>query len=114
MVFKFSKKEVAELKNIMETAEPGSLVSYKELLKDSNLMKFRIVPMDGSLEVIINEDYSVEYLQTYGRYVGLLSSQAKALIETVRLLTMETDYVTSKYTKSEPEKDEDTDLTWLN
>lgn len=101
MVIKFSKQEIAELQNVMENAEQGSVEELQSLVKDTNLVKFRLHPIEKSLEVIINEDYMVDFLQVYGRFVPLFVSQTKALFETIKLFNEEAETIVNKYLEQE-------------
>ena len=97
MVINFSKQEAIELQNIMESVEPGSVETFKESIKDNKLVQIRINPILGTLEITVNNDYSVEFLQAYARFVGVLVSQAKALIATIELFTAESQIIVEKY-----------------
>lgn len=97
MIIKLSKEEIKEFQNVMESAEPGSVDLFKLTIKDTKLVKFHLLIASGSVEIVINKDYTVEFLQTYARYVGLFVSQTRALFETLRLFNEEATKVINKY-----------------
>ena len=91
-----TKKEVKSLLNIMDKVEDGASVEFKKALKDTKAVKFH-VNLTGNIEINVNEDYMEEFFDLYGKYVGLLVPQAKALYETVKMFQEETEDVIHKY-----------------
>ena len=91
-----TKKEVKSLLNIMDKVEDGASVEFKKALKDTKSVKFH-VNLTGDVEVNVNEDYIEDFLNLYGKYIGLLVPQAKALYETVKMFQEETEDVIHKY-----------------
>lgn len=91
-----AKKEVKSLLNVMDKVEDGISVEFKKALKDTKSIKFHI-NLTGDVEVEVSEDYMEEFLDLYGKYVGLLVPQAKALYETVKLFQEEAEDVIKKY-----------------
>ena len=91
-----TKKEVKSLLNIMDKVEDGASVEFKKALKDTKAVKFH-VNLTGDVEVNVNEDYMEDFLNLYGKYIGLLVPQAKALYETVKAFQVETEDVIHKY-----------------
>ena len=45
----------------------------------------------------VNEDYIEDFLDLYGKYIGLLIPQIKALYETVKIFQEEAEDVIQKY-----------------
>ena len=101
MVIKFSKEEARELQNIMESVDPGSSVLCKTMFDSNRVISIRTAIIDESVEVIINEDYCVEFFQVYTKFIGLMFSQAKALFATMELFALEVQNVVDKYTEDE-------------
>ena len=91
-----TKKEVKSLLNIMDKVEDGGAVELKKALKDTKAVKFH-VNLTGDVEVNVNEDYMEDFLDLYGKYIGLLVPQVKALYETVKMFQEETEDVIQKY-----------------
>ena len=91
-----TKKEVKSLLNIMDKVEDGASVEFKKALKDTKAVKFH-VNLTGDVEVNVNEDYMEDFLNLYGKYIGLLVPQAKALYETVKAFQVEAKDVIHKY-----------------
>ena len=91
-----TKKEVKSLLNVMDKVEDGASVEFKKALKDTKAVKFHI-NLTGDVEVNVNEDYMEDFLDLYGKYIGLLVPQAKALDETVKAFQVETEDVIQKY-----------------
>lgn len=91
-----TKKEVKNLLNVMDKVEDGASVEFKKALKDTKAVKFHI-NLTGDVEVNVNEDYMEEFLDLYGKYVGLLIPQVKVLYETVKMFQKEAEDVIHKY-----------------
>ena len=91
-----TKKEVKSLLNIMDKVEDGASVEFTKALKDTKAVKFH-VNLTGDVEVNVNEDYMEDFLDLYGKYIGLLVPQVKALYETVKMFQKETEDVIQKY-----------------
>ena len=91
-----TKKEAKSLLNIMDKVEDGASVEFKKALKDTKAVKFHI-NLTGDVEVNVNEDYMEDFLDLYGKYIGLLVPQAKALYETVKMFQEETEDVIHTY-----------------
>ena len=91
-----TKKEVKSLLNIMDKVEDGASVEFKKALKDTKAVKFH-VNITGDVDVDVNEDYMEDFLDLYGKYIGLLVPQVKALYETVKMFQEETEDVIHKY-----------------
>lgn len=101
MKITLTQKEAVRLQTIMETAENGSVEQLKALVKDNKIMQFKICPIKKEIEINISEDYMVDYLDVYSRFVGLFVSQTKALMHTAEVFGEETRKVVAKYTSSE-------------
>jgi hypothetical protein len=97
MVLIFTEQEAIELHNIMESAEPGSVETFKELTNNNKIVQFRTNIVSKALEVTIDKSYSVEFLHAYARFVGLFVSQAKALIATIESFTVESQAIAEKH-----------------
>ena len=91
-----TKKEVKSLLNVMDKVEDGASVEFKKALKDTKAVKFHI-NLTGDVEVNVNEDYMEDFLDLYGKYIGLLVPQVKALYETVKMFQEEAEDVIHKY-----------------
>ena len=91
-----TKKEAKSLLNIMDKVEDGASVEFKKALKDTKAVKFH-VNLTGNIEINVNEDYMEEFFDLYGKYVGLLVHQIKALYETVKMFQEEAEDVIYKY-----------------
>ena len=91
-----TKKEAKSLLNIMDKVEDGASVEFKKALKDTKAVKFH-VNLTGDVEVNVNEDYMEDFLDLYGKYIGLLVPQVKALYETVKMFQEEAEDVIHKY-----------------
>lgn len=91
-----AKKEVKSLLNIMDKVEDGASVEFKKALNDTKAVKFH-VNLTGDVEVDVNEDYMEEFLDLYGKYIGLLIPQIKALYETAKMFQEEAEDVIQKY-----------------
>ena len=91
-----TKKEVKSLLNVMDKIEDGASVEFKKALKDTKAVKFH-VNLTGDVEVNVNEDYMEDFLDLYGKYIGLLVPQVKALYETVKMFQEEAEDVIHKY-----------------
>ena len=91
-----TKKEVKSLLNVMDKVEDGASAEFKKALKDTKAVKFH-VNLTGDVEVNVNEDYMEEFFNLYGKYIGLLIPQIKALYETVKMFQEETEVVFHKY-----------------
>ena len=91
-----TKKEVKSLLNVMDKVEDGASVEFKKALKDTKAVKFH-VNLTGDVEVNVNEDYMEDFLDLYGKYIGLLVPQVKALYETVKMFQEEAEDVIHKY-----------------
>ena len=91
-----TKKEIKSLLNIMDKVEDGASVEFKKALKDTKAVKFH-VNITGDVDVDVNEDYMEDFLDLYGKYIGLLVPQVKALYETVKMFQEETEDVIHKY-----------------
>jgi len=105
-------KEVLALNNIMESVEKDSVKELSESLKRNNLIKVSLDIPTSTLNVDIDEEYSVEFLEVYGKYLDVLISQAKTMYKTMVLLTEETEKVVVKHmaknAKNAEEKTEET------
>lgn len=91
-----AKKEVKSLLNVMDKVEDGASVEFKKALKDTKSIKFHI-NLTGDVEVEVSEDYMEEFLDLYGKYIGLLIPQVKALYETVKMFQEEAEDIIQKY-----------------
>ena len=91
-----TKKEAKSLLNIMDKVEDGASVEFKKALKDTKAVKFHI-NLTGDVEVNVNEDYMEDFLDLYGKYIGLLVPQVKALYEIVKMFQEEAEDVIHKY-----------------
>ena len=91
-----TKKEVKSLLNIMDKVENGASVEFKKALKDTKAVKVHI-SLTGDVEVNVNEDYMEDFLDLYGKYIGLLIPQIKALYETAKTFQEEAEDVIHKY-----------------
>ena len=91
--------EVEQMKKIMETVEAGS---SKELIK--SLQNNKIISCDVNIRkqrvyVTINENYMTEFLNVYGKYVGILMVQMKSITATTKSFIYDIDKVADKYSK---------------
>ena len=90
-----SIKEAKQLKTIMETVEENSVKELGECLKNNKLVKVTYGINGVSIEV--DEDYTAEFFEVYGRYLDVLVSQAKVMFKTICLLNEETMKVVEKH-----------------
>lgn len=96
MKIQVTKKEVKSLLGIMDKVEDGASVEFRKALKDTKAVKWH-VGLTGDVEIEINEDYMAEFLDLYGKYIGLLVPQIKALYETVKMFQEDAETVVQKY-----------------
>lgn len=106
-----SIKEAMQLKNIMETVEEGSVKDLADCVKNNKLIKVNCDVLAGSVSIEVDEDYTEEFLEVYGKYFDVLVTHAKAMFKTILLLQEETEKVVIKHTvknsASEEEKQEE-------
>jgi hypothetical protein len=90
-----TKKEVKSLVNAVNLIEPNGIKALKSSI---NPKKVSVRPLNGgSIEIEINPDYTEEALSVHEKYVVLLFSQTKALVQTAMLLKADIDKVIVKY-----------------
>ena len=109
MKISLSYKEARALKDIMEAVEEGSVEDLTESLKNNKLIKVNCDVLASAIVVEVDEEYSVEFLEVYGKYLDVLISQAKTMYKTMILLTEEAERVIVKHTvKNAKEETEET------
>ncbi len=96
MKIQLTKKEVKNTLAIMDKVEDGASVEFRKALKDTKSVKWH-VGLSGDVEVEISEEYMSEFLAVYGKYIGLLVPQLKALYETIKLFQEDAESVINKY-----------------
>ena len=96
MKIQLTKKEVKNTLAIMDKVEDGASVEFRKALKDTKSVKWH-VGLSGDVEVEISEEYMSEFLAVYGKYIGLLVPQLKALYETIKLFQKDAESVINKY-----------------
>lgn len=96
MKIKFTKKEIKSTLAIMDKIENGSSEEFKKTIKDNKAIKWNL-SLTGEVDIEVNEEYMSEFLDMYGKYIGLLVPQVKTFYETVKLLQEETETIVSKY-----------------
>ena len=98
-----SLKELNEFEKIMESVEEGSSEELVNSFKGNKLVTF--YPINASagkqIAIKINENYMIDYLKTYGRFVKILLTQARSIVITIRQLQEATNEVVRKYTTEE-------------
>ena len=97
-----TQKEAIRLQNIMESAERGSTEELSALVKDNKIIQFKVCPIKKEVEVTVDENYMVDFLDVYDRFVGLFVSQVKTLAHTAELFAAEANKVVAKYTEDLP------------
>lgn len=107
MKISLSYKEARALKDIMESIEEGSVKDLTDSLKNNKLIKVDFDVLAGAIVVEVNEDYTAEFLEVYGKYLDVLVSQAKTMYKTVVLLTEEAEKVVVKHVIKNAEKTEE-------
>ena len=111
MKISLSYKEARALKDIMEAVEKDSVEDLTASLKNNKLVKINCDVLAGAITVEVDEEYSVEFLEVYGKYLDVLISQAKTMYKTMVLLTEEAEKVVVKHmiknTKNAEEKTEE-------
>lgn len=96
MKIQVTKKETKSLLAIMDKVEDGASVEFKKALKDTKAVQWH-VDITGDVSIEINEDYMTEFLDLYGKYIGILVPQIKALYETARMFQKDAEAVIQKY-----------------
>lgn len=96
MKIQITKKEAKSLLGIMDKVEDGASVEFRKALKDTKAIKWNI-GLTRDIDIEISEDYMTEFLDLYGKYIGLLVPQIKALYETVKMFQKDAETVVQKY-----------------
>lgn len=95
MKLTFTKKEVKSFVNAVNLIEPNGIKALKSSI---NPKKVSVRPLNGgSIEIEINPDYTEEALSVYEKYVVLLFSQTKALVQTAMLLKADINEIAIKH-----------------
>lgn len=90
-------KELEQLKGIMESIEEGSSKEFIDSLKNNKLITCNVDLFNQKITININEEYIVDFLAVYGKYVKILAYQVKEVIDTVKVFSQETAKVVEKY-----------------
>lgn len=90
-------KEIEQLKNIMESIEKDSSKELIGSLKNNKLITCNVDLFNQKTTINVSEEYTVDFLAVYGKYVKILACQVKGIIDTVKTFSQETDKVVEKY-----------------
>lgn len=105
MKISLNNQEAKAFVNIACAVE-SNIEELKELVKDNKVITFDI-HSNGSVDIDINSDYTVEFLSVYQKYIGLAVDQLKALYKTITLFQQEAEEVISKYALEDKEEVDD-------
>lgn len=93
------KKEVKALCEVMNKVKEGSAEEIKDMfknIKETKALKINI-NLSGNVEIEISDEYMAEFLSVYGKYIGIIIPQIKALFETVKTFQEESLKIVDKY-----------------
>lgn len=93
------KKEVKALCEVMDKVKEGASEEIKEAfknIKETKALKIH-VNLSGNVEIEISDEYMAEFLSVYGKYIGIIIPQIKALFETIKTFQEESFAVVNKY-----------------
>lgn len=110
MIITLTKQEFTSLMNVIDTIEGNGSNKLKKTLKDNKIVVYRITSV-GLVEIQISSEHTEDFLAICEKFIGLFTSQTKALYESVCLFQQETELIIDKYTKEKTEEKEN-DSPW--